>query len=44
MDRDNDNPSPELIELGTASGDTQGNEGLVPEGGAFWPRTGISDE
>lgn len=34
----------ELIELGSASVDTQGNDGLVPEGGAFWPRTGITDD
>ena len=36
--------SGELIELGSASRDTQGNDGLVPEGGAFWPRTGITED
>jgi hypothetical protein len=34
----------ELIELGSASRDTHGNDGLVPEGGAFWPRTGMTDD
>lgn len=44
MTHDHDARNDELIELGSASCDTQGNDGLVPEGGAFWPRTGITDD
>lgn len=44
MTHDHDARNDELIELGSASCDTQGNDGLVPEGGAFWPRTGTTDD
>lgn len=43
MNHENEDTS-DLIELGSASRDTQGNDGLVPEGGAFWHRTGMTDD
>lgn len=41
MERDNDTKL-ELIELGTVSAETKGDEGVIFEGRLFWTPTGMS--
>jgi hypothetical protein len=43
MERDS-NQAPAVIDLGSVSGDTQGDRGVYWEGFALQPHAGISDE
>lgn len=44
MEREHSNPSASLVELGSISGDTQGNGGFYWEIGGLQPHPGISDD
>lgn len=44
MERDNNELNLDLTELGTASADTQGGDGVIFEGRLFWTPTGISND
>ena len=44
MECDTENQSCDLVELGTASGDTQGAGHNMPEATGLWDREGISED
>ena len=44
MNRDSDTTALELIELGTATDETRGNDLHAIEGAGFMPKSGISNE